>query len=113
MSQRRRKEGATSPTTRGDSPRGTVINTIDTRHTAATLATATAVAAALTTVSAIAPTAAGAHRPDPFPGPATHSVASVGSTGTFDIALFVAHRKARMAQYYVDHALELYQQAAR
>ncbi len=86
------------------------MNTTSTRHTAATLATATAVAAALTTMSAIAPTTAGARRADPSSGPATHGV---GSAGTFDIALFVAHRKAQAAQYYVDHALELYQQAAR
>lgn len=81
----------------------------NTRHTAATLATATAVAAALTIMSAIAPTAASAHRADPFSGPATDCV---GSAGTVDIALVVAHRKAAMAQYYVDHALEL-QRAAR
>ena len=86
------------------------MNTTSTRRTAATLATATAFAAALTITSAIAsPTAASAHRPDPLSGPATHCGGTVAS---FDIALEVAHRKACAAQYYVDHALELYQRAA-
>ena len=83
------------------------MNSNGTRHTAATLATASAVAAALTVMSAIAPTAASADRADSVGGPATHSV------GYFDIALVVAHRKAAAAQYYVDHALELHQLAAR
>jgi hypothetical protein len=78
-----------------------------TRHTTAALATASAVAAALTFTSAIAPTAASAHRAEPFPAPATHLVGSVGSAGTVDIALPLAHRKAQLAQYYVDHPLLL------
>ena len=85
------------------------MNTTSTRRTAATLATATAFAAALTITSAIAPTAASAHRPDPLSGPATQCGGTIAS---FDIALEVAHRKSCAAQYYVDHALELYQRAA-
>ena len=85
------------------------MNTTSTRRTAATLGTATAFAAALTITSAIAPTAASAHRPDPLSGPTTQCGGTVAS---FDIALEVAHRKACAAQYYVDHALELYQRAA-
>ena len=89
------------------------MNTTNTRHITATVATATAVAAALTIMSAIAPTAASAKRPDPFPGPATQYVGSLGSIGSTDIALVIAHRRAEAAQYFVDHALELHQLAAR
>ena len=89
------------------------MNTTNTRRTAATLATTTAVAVALTTMSAIAPTTASAHHADPFPGTATHGARSVGSAETLDIALEIAHRKSQLAQYYIDHALELYQRDAR
>jgi hypothetical protein len=86
------------------------MNTTNTRHTAATLAAAAVVAVALPIVSVVAPPSASAHRADPFAGPATHRVSSAG---TVDVALGIAYRKAQAAQYYVDHALELYQRAAR
>ena len=89
------------------------MKTTGTRHTAITLATATAVAAALTIMSVGAPTAASANLPDPFAGTATQCGEDVGSTGTVDGALDIAHRKAQMAQYYIDHALELHRPAAR
>jgi len=73
------------------------MNTTNTRHIATTLATATAVAAALTTVFAIAPTAASAQLPDPIPGPVTHCGESVSSADTVDIALLIAQRKAQLA----------------
>jgi hypothetical protein len=85
------------------------MNSTTTRRTAATVAMASTVAAGLVAVSAVVPTAASAQQADPFAGAATHGA---GSGGTVDIALEVAHRKAAAAQYYVDHALELYQQAA-
>jgi hypothetical protein len=85
------------------------MNSTTTRRTAATVAMASTAAAALTAVSAVAPTAASAQQADAFPVAATHGAASGGDV---DIALEVAHRKAAAAQYYVDHALELYQQAA-
>jgi hypothetical protein len=85
------------------------MNSTTTRRTAATVAMASTIATALAVVSAVAPTAASAQQADPFPGAATHGA---GSVATLDIALEVAHRKAAAAQYYVDHALELYQQAA-
>ena len=88
------------------------MNTTNTRRTAATFAVASAVAIALTTVSVIAPTAAGAHRVDPSAGSVTHGTGSAGSALTDDAGRYVAYRKAAMAQYYVDHALELHQRAA-
>ena len=89
------------------------MNTTNTRHIAATVATTTAVAAALTIVSASAPTVASAHQAAPLPGPATSCVGSDGSAGTLDIPLEIAHRKSLWSQYYIDHALELYQRDAR
>ena len=90
------------------------MNTTGTRHTATTLTAAAAVAGALTIISASAPTAASANMPDPLAGPtATQCGADVDSTGSGDAALDIAHRKAQMAQYYIDHAQELHQLAAR
>jgi hypothetical protein len=96
------------------------MNTTGTRHTATTLTTAAAVAAALTIISASAPTAAtaataaSANMPDPLAGPtATQCGEDVDSTGSGDAALDIAHRKAQMGQYYIDHAQELHQLAAR
>jgi hypothetical protein len=83
------------------------MNTTTTRHTTAALATATAAAAALTILSAIAPTTASAQCLDTCPGSATLLVGSLGSAGTVDIALDIAHRKAELAQYYLDHPLLL------
>ncbi|RYP83266.1 hypothetical protein EKO23_19590 [Nocardioides guangzhouensis] len=83
------------------------MNTTNTRHTTAILATATAVAAALTVT---APTAASAKRPDSVAGPATQRVVSAR---VLDIDEHVAYRRALMAQYYVDHARELQQWAVR
>ena len=86
------------------------MNTTNRRHTAATLAAAAAVAAVLPLMSVAAPPSASAQRADPFSGPATHRVSSAA---TVDVALGIAYRKAQAAQYYVDHALELYRRAAR
>jgi len=81
------------------------MNTSSTRHTGAALATASAVAAGLTVMSAMGPVASSAHRPDPLVGPTTQCVGDVGGVdgaGTIDIAEDIAHRKAEMAQSYVD-----------
>jgi hypothetical protein len=87
-----------------------MTTTTNRRHTAARLAAVATVAVALPLMSAVSPTVASAHRADPFSGSATHRV---GSVGTADVAEGIAYRKAQAAQYYVDHALELYQRAAR
>jgi len=96
------------------------MNTKGTRHTATTLTTAAAVAAALTIISASAPTAANALQPDPLAGPAAtqcvgtvSNAGAVDNTGIDDSAVEIAHRKAQMAQDYVDHTTELHQPAAR
>jgi hypothetical protein len=83
------------------------------RICSATLASAAVVTAALTVMSVSAPIPASAHRADSFAGSVTRCIGGVGSTCTIDIALEVAHRKAMAAQYYVDHAAELHQRAAR
>jgi uncharacterized membrane protein YkgB len=76
------------------------MNITNTLRTAATLATTTALAVALTTVSVTTPTA-NAQRAIPFPdGGGSVSAQDV------DFAVELAHRKARWAQYYLA-ALEL------
>ncbi|MFC7496295.1 MULTISPECIES: hypothetical protein [unclassified Nocardioides] len=68
-----------------------------TRYAAATIAAGTAVAAAVTVLSAVAPTAASADRPD----------AASGGSDTVDIALVVAERKMAYAKYLRDNSREL------
>ena len=90
------------------------MNTTKTRHVAATVATATAVAAALTVPS----------QPDhhdrqrthkPTPSPDRPQTVSEASTSCRDHRhrRGDAHRKSLLAQYYIDHALEFYQRDAR
>jgi|tagenome__1003787_1003787.scaffolds.fasta_scaffold18972772_1 hypothetical protein len=92
------------------------MNTAGIRHTAAALATATVVAAALTILPISTPSSASAHRPDPIAGPTTQCAGSAGNAGnvdsvsTTDSAVDIAHRKADMAQQYVD---ALHQRPAR
>lgn len=73
------------------------MNTANTRRTVTTLAAAAAVAGALTIMSAVAPTTASAHRPDPIPD-------NVGSSiGSMDIDEIVTMLKVRRAMYLIDH----------
>ena len=81
------------------------MNTTRTRSVVSSFAMAAAVAAAMTALSAIGPTAASAERDDsiiPAPGEG-----SARSARALDLDQMVAYRKAQMAQYYVDHAREL------
>ncbi|MEU0269752.1 hypothetical protein [Nocardioides sp. NPDC006303] len=80
------------------------MNTINTRRTATTLAAAAAVAGALTIMSAVAPTTASAHRPDPAPRCAVSDDAAVGSSlASMDIDEIVTMLKVRRAMYLADH----------
>ncbi|MFE7223930.1 hypothetical protein ACFU7D_03995 [Nocardioides sp. NPDC057577] len=77
-----------------------------THRTATTLAAATAVAGALTIMSAVAPTAASARRVDPVADPAARCAVSTGdasSTAPMDIAEIVTMLKVRRAKYLFDH----------
>lgn len=89
------------------------MNTTNTHRTATTLATAAA-ASALIIMSAVAPTAASAHRPDPIPDPATATRCAEGagdtegsSIGSMDIDEIVTMLKVRRAKYLFDHPLLL------
>lgn len=75
------------------------MNITNTPQTAVTtLATATALASILTTMSAIAPTTANAKKPDPYSAPATHST----SAGADDFGVELAQLKERWAQIRAD-----------
>ena len=84
------------------------MNTANTPGTVTTLAAAAAVACALTIMSAVAPTTASAHRPDPVPDPATRCAASADNTvgsslASMDIDEIVTMLKVRRARYLIAH----------
>ncbi len=81
------------------------MNTTRTRYIVSSFAASTAVAAALTALTAIGPTVASAERDDSIiPAPGEDSARSARA---LDLDQMVAYRKALMSQYYVDHAREL------
>ena len=80
------------------------MNTTNTRRAVTNLAATVAVAGALTIMSAVAPTTAGAHPADPIPDPTTRCAESVGSSiASMDIDQIVTILKVQRARYLIDH----------